>query len=371
MFTDEIKQPTLLLDKNKCLENIRSMQNRATQAGVKLRPHFKTHQSTEVGNWFRDFGTDRIAVSSLRMAAYFAADNWKDITVAIPVNLRETDLINELSGKTTLNLAAESLESLQYLEKKLDNSVNIMIEIDPGYHRTGLEWDQTATIDDMIAFMQKSEHLHFEGLLSHAGHSYYARSKSAIMSVHEESTNLFQRFAERYRSAFPGITTSLGDTPTCSTADSFPGATEIRPGNFVFYDLTQYHIGACSKDRIAVAMACPVIASHPSRNQLVIYGGGVHFSKDKFQTNDGMASFGEMVILHPDGSWKIPETPVQVISLSQEHGVIQGDSALLEQFKPGDLVGVLPVHSCMTADCMKNYLSLDGKKIEMFKIYEW
>ena len=371
MLTNKIKYPTLLLDKNKCLENIRAMQNKAVLAGVKLRPHFKTHQSREVGNWFRDFGTDRIAVSSLRMAAYFAADNWKDITVAIPVNLREMDLINDLAGKTKLNLAAESLESLQYLDKKLSGAVNIVIEIDPGYHRTGLEWDQTATIDEMIAFIQQSDYLHFEGLLSHAGHSYYARNQSEILTIHKESTDLFQKFAERYRSTFPNIAMSLGDTPTCSTADSFPGATEIRPGNFVFYDLTQHYIGACNKEQIAVAMACPVIASHPSRNQLIIYGGGVHFSKDKFQTNDGTASFGEMVFLNPDGSWEIPKIPIQVISLSQEHGIIQGDSTLLEKCRPGDLVGVLPIHSCMTADCMKSYLSLDGKKIDMFKTYEW
>ncbi|MDP4997428.1 MAG: alanine racemase [Saprospiraceae bacterium] len=371
MLLDKIDKPTLLLDKNKCLTNIRSMVQRAASAGVHLRPHFKTHQSKEIGRWFRGFGVDRIAVSSLRMAAYFASDQWTDITVAVPVNLREIGLIRELAGKIRLQLTAESLASLQFLEKNLNEPVEIMIEIDPGYHRTGLESHQTDTLDAMIGFMETSSFLRFKGLLSHAGHSYHANSPAAIMDIHHQSTDLFQQLVDRYQHRFPDMTASLGDTPTCSTAHHFPGATEIRPGNFVFYDLTQHHIGSCSKSQIAVAMACPVIASYSSRNQIVVYGGGVHFSKDRYTLPDGKTSFGEMVFLQADGTWQLPDTPIQVVSLSQEHGVIQADAQLLQQLQVGDLVGILPIHSCMTADCMKGYLGLDGQPIEMCKIYEW
>ncbi len=371
MLLKNIEKPTLLLDPKKCLSNIAAMATRAKNAGVHLRPHFKTHQSHEIGNWFRDYGVDRIAVSSLRMAAYFAADSWRDITVAVPVNLREIKLINELSQKTTLNLVAESIEALQYLEKYLDRCVNIMIEVDPGYHRTGLEWEQADIVDAMINLIEKSDKLRFEGLLSHAGHSYHAQGSAEIMNIHRESAGLFERFVNRYKAQFPEMCTSLGDTPTCSTAEAFPGATEIRPGNFVFYDLTQHHIGSCQKEEIAVAMACPVLAKHPSRNQLVIYGGGIHFSKDRLQLPNGQLSYGEVVKLLPDGSWHPMDTPFQVISLSQEHGVVQVDTEWIEKIQPGDLIGVLPVHSCMTADCMKSYLSLEGKKVDMCKIYEW
>lgn len=371
MLLESITRPTLLLDKDKCIDNIRKMVERAATAGVQLRPHFKTHQSIAIGRWFREFGVDRIAVSSLRMAAYFAGDQWTDITVAVPVNVREIDLIRYLSGKVRLNLAAENLESLQFLEKNLQEPVGIMVEVDPGYHRTGLELDQLATLDSMIDFMETSKYLHFRGLLSHAGHSYHANSPTQIMDIHRQSTDLFLQFVHRYRSRFPEMTTSLGDTPTCSTADHFPGATEIRPGNFVFYDLTQCHIGSCTREQIAVAMACPVIAKYPSRNQIVIYGGGVHLSKDRYTLPDGQVSYGEMAFLAPDGHWHLPDTPIQVVSLSQEHGVIQANPTLLNQIQIGDLVGILPIHSCMTADCMKEYMGLDGQPIDMGRIYEW
>ena len=37
----------------------------------------------------------------------------------------------------------------------------------------------------------------------------------------------------------------------------------------------------------------------------------------------------------------------------------------LAALKPGDLVAVLPIHSCLTADLLKEYLTLDGRRISM------
>lgn len=63
-------EPTLLLDKQKCLSNIAMMIEKARKNNIIFRPHFKTHQSHEVGRWFRSFGVDKITVSSVKMAEY-------------------------------------------------------------------------------------------------------------------------------------------------------------------------------------------------------------------------------------------------------------------------------------------------------------
>ncbi len=62
----KIVKPTLILDKEKCLHNIKFMTGKAKKHHLKFRPHFKTHQSAEIGNWFRDFGVKSIIVSLLR-----------------------------------------------------------------------------------------------------------------------------------------------------------------------------------------------------------------------------------------------------------------------------------------------------------------
>jgi len=101
---NKITEPTLLLDKQKCLLNIRWMKQKADKNNVQFRPHFKTHQSVEIGEWFRQEGVLSISVSSLKMARYFAEAGWKNITLAFPVNIREASQINELAGKIKLNL---------------------------------------------------------------------------------------------------------------------------------------------------------------------------------------------------------------------------------------------------------------------------
>ena len=85
---------------------------------------------------------------------------------------------------------------------------------------------------------------------------------------------------------------SIGDTPSCSIAGSFAGADEIRPGNFVFYDLTMSGLGACRDEEIAVAVACPVTAKYKSLNQVVIYGGAVHLSKEFMVDERGRGIYG-------------------------------------------------------------------------------
>ncbi|MFN8417960.1 MAG: hypothetical protein U0528_01745 [Anaerolineae bacterium] len=88
------------------------MAAKARANGVRFRPHFKTHQSADVGAWFRDEGVSAITASSLRMASYFADHGWSDITVGVPVNIREIDLINALAARIELGVLVDSLESV-------------------------------------------------------------------------------------------------------------------------------------------------------------------------------------------------------------------------------------------------------------------
>ena len=59
-----------------------------------FRPHFKTHNSAFIGNWFRKLGIHSITVSSVSMAKFFSAYGWRDITIAFPVNPLEIGAIS-------------------------------------------------------------------------------------------------------------------------------------------------------------------------------------------------------------------------------------------------------------------------------------
>ena len=355
----KLVRPTLLLDEVKCKKNIQHFAEKARKAQVKLRPHFKTHQSHMVGEWFRQAGINSCTVSSIKMAAYFVEDGWNDITVAFPLNFLEAEEINRMAKVCKLTLCIVSVDALKKLTEKLTQSVNCQIEVDTGYHRTGVDARNFPRIDEIISFISNHPLLTFSGFLTHAGQSYATRSLTEILKVHNDSVALMKIAGDRYRSKFPKLELSIGDTPTCSVATDFSGIDEMRPGNFVFYDLMQKEIGACTHEQIAIAMACPVVAIYPERNEVIVHGGGVHFSKDFLKTEDGAIYFGELVKLTSQG-WEQTTRPVYVKSLSQEHGILAVPDQEIQEIKIGDVLGILPVHACLTADAMGEYVTLDG-----------
>jgi D-serine deaminase-like pyridoxal phosphate-dependent protein len=339
---------------------------------VRLRPHFKTHQSAEIGTWFRAEGVDRITVSSLDMASYFADHGWDDITVAFPVNLREIDKINRLAAHVRLHLLVDAVSTVQRLAASLAAPVAIWIEADTGSNRSGVRWDDAATLHAVADAVIDSPWMSLQGLLTHAGHTYAARSVEAIAAIYNETVRRMALMRMRLmEGGFLGLEISVGDTPACSVLNDFLEVDELRPGNFVFYDLMQVQIGACRADDVAAVVACPVVANYPEREELVLYGGAVHLSKDALVREDGTPSFGALVMLTETG-WSMPLDGVWLRSLSQEHGVVQATAAAyagtLCGIEAGDLVGVLPVHSCLTADLLKHYLTLQGDWIDMAPI---
>ena len=349
----KITQPTLLINEHIARRNISRMSDKANSSNVTLRPHFKTHQSEQVGAWFRDYGVTQITVSSVQMAQQFAAAGWQDITIAFPVNWLQIDALNALAAQITLGLIVESPETVVFLRDNLRAPVDIWIDVDTGYKRTGVAWDDNFSLTTLGLAIQPVHHLRLRGVLTHAGHSYALRDADAIRDLwHETAQRMTHAHDYLASHGFGGLQISVGDTPTCSVMPEFTGVDEVRPGNFVYYDLSQAQIGSCTYEDIAVAVACPVVAKQAERNQIVIYGGAVHLSQDRLPA-DGAMLFGLATRLKANGTWTAPLPNTYVVSLSQEHGIIHTDDATFNQIQVGDVLAILPVHSCLSADLLR------------------
>ncbi len=364
----EIIRPTLVVDKHICLKNIERMAKKASEQNVRFRPHFKTHQSAEIGEWFRPFGVDAITVSSVQMAEYFAANGWKDITIAFPLNILEIKNIERLAKTVKIGVLVENTEVVNALTEKMTQTLAVWIKIDTGNNRTGIDPSDTVLVESVIHKIAKNHKLRFKGFLTHAGQTYSAGSADEIFSRHFDSLLKLRTLKQRYKYSFPDIEISIGDTPAATLCNDFSDVDEIRPGNFVFYDLMQQNLGVCSFDDIAVRMICPVVSKHLSRNEIVIHGGAVHFSKDEIKNIDGKKMYGRIVI-RKNGE-KILLDPMNYLAkLSQEHGILKVAQNQFQNFAVGDLVEIIPVHSCLTANLMGHYITTEGKLIEMMPKY--
>ncbi|VAW16791.1 D-serine dehydratase [hydrothermal vent metagenome] len=360
----DIIRPTLVLDKDVCINNIEKMAYKANKYNLRFRPHFKTHQSAKIGEWFKLFGVDAITVSSVQMAEYFASHGWDDITIAFPVNILEIENINRLAAAIKLNVIIENKEGALALAQKITSPLGIYIKIDTGSNRSGILPGKINIIEALIKLTGTNKHLLFKGFLAHSGHTYQTKSPYEVFSLHFDALMKMRSLKQRYKHIFPHLEISIGDTPSISICDNFNGVDEIRPGNFVFYDLMQYKLGACTIEDIAVRLVSPVVAIQSSRNEVVIYGGAIHLSKEPLLNINGKDMYGRVIITHNGERILLGELNY-VMRLSQEHGILKVMQKNLKYFTVGSLVEILPVHSCLTANLMRRYLTTEGEEIPM------
>lgn len=355
-----ITSPSVVIDQARAQANIQRMARKAAAAHAVFRPHFKTHQSALIARWFQQEGVQRITVSSLTMAEFFADLGWQDITLALLFNPLEIKRASHLAQRLEdrggrLGFTVESPEVVDLIAKNTGCRTNIWLKIDTGYGRTGIKWNDAAGLGRTL---DKCHELAVPvGLLTHSGHSYTALSPFEVKDIYAET--VVRMRAARVHTGNTNLKISLGDTPTCSLVDDLSACDEIRPGNFVFNDLMQLEIGSCGEKDLASATACPVLGVYPERQQVVIHGGAVHLSKEHLTDKNGRPVYGCLGTVSSTGLDEVlPQAPLT--SLSQEHGVIDFKNdfeKLAKNLVPGDLVLVWPVHSCLTCDQLKDQMA--------------
>lgn len=350
------ERPVLLLDERRCKRNIKKMSEKCLKSSCILRPHFKTHQSVEIGRWFRIHGVTGITVSTPGMASYFADDGWNDITLAFPFYRAQLRAIRQLQKKASLRLFIHNKDDLLFLGRELEEPVEFYIELDNGYKRSGISPSHQNNISAIIETADNLENIDFHGFYIHDGRTYESSSKEEILHAVEGSVRLMQKMKELY----PNAAISMGDTPSASTLPSFEFLDECSAGNFVFYDWMQYQIGSCSIDDIALFHLLPLAQSFPEENRAICHGGAVHCSKD-YILDDGIKNYGQLASFNADKSVNILNGRLE--SLSQEHGMLYVHEATKEVLN-NHFVSIIPIHSCLTANLYGHYLTKDGKTIK-------
>jgi D-serine deaminase-like pyridoxal phosphate-dependent protein len=364
-----IPRATLLVDVARARRNIAAFALRAADQGVRLRPHFKTHQAATVAGWFRTAGVTGAAVSSPGQAVYFADHGWDDLTLAIGANPRELPAYDDLAARIRLGLCADHPDTVAALAAGLRHPVDLWLEVDTGQGRSGVPVADHGRLLALARAVAAAPVLRWAGLLTHAGHTYHAGPDHAAQVFAATRSALRRARAALALAGLPGGAISVGDTPGCAAAPDWRGVDEVRPGNFVFFDLMQLTAGACEADDLACAVAAPVIGCYPDRGEVVLHAGAVHLSRDALGGPDGPV-FGQLLSLGPHGFGDlVPGCPVK--ALSQEHATVRATDQharrTLARLAPGDLLLVAPVHSCLACEQFGSYRTCGGETLTRYR----
>lgn len=350
----DVSTPALLVDRRTVTANCEAMRARAARAGVRLRPHLKTAKAAAVAR-LATGGGDGLTVSTIAEAAYFARAGYRDLTYAVGIVPDKLDALaalrRETGARTTIIADHPSTAvGIASRARELDGAFEVLVEIDTGGRRGGVPPGSEAILEIGRAVADASN-LRLAGVLTHAGHSYHARSTAEIETVAEEERRGAVDAASRLKSAgFACPTVSVGSTPTVIRGRSFEGVTEVRPGVYTFFDLTQFCLGVCELSDIAASVLTTVIGHNHAAGKLVIDAGALALSKDA-SASEFRSDFGYGLVCAPSAS-ALPEAGLLVADVYQEHGLIGtvgGRDPDWTAYPIGSRLRILPNHVCMTA----------------------
>jgi D-serine deaminase-like pyridoxal phosphate-dependent protein len=363
MDLNTIKTPSLVLDVGRVRRNAERMSARIHAFGASLRPHVKTHKCVEVARIQTAGAPARLTVSTLAEARAFAAHGFNDITYAVPVEPGKFDEAVEISRLcerfALITDDADIPPLLDEAARRAGVTLDLFLKVDCGYHRCGVEPDRPEALE-IPRLISRAPGLRFAGILTHAGHSYHARTSEELLDIARRERDVMTEFAARLRA--DGIevpTVSVGSTPTATHVDHLEGVDEARPGNYIFFDAFQATLGSCTFADCALTVLASVVHRDRTRRKVVLDAGAIALSKDRGPVElDPVCGFGRVLDLEGN------ETGLRVESVSQEHGAVTvGDEGLFDSLRVGARVRVLANHSCLAAAQHAHYEVLEGGRL--------
>ncbi len=319
----EIDTPAVLIDLDKAEANLTRAQNAANAAGLKLRPHIKTHKLAYFARRQVALGAAGITVQKLGEAEVMADAGLDDILLTFNIiGPAKRARLKALHDRVTIRVVADSAECIAGLVETFTDPghpLGVFVECDTGMGRCGVQ--SLAAAIELARRIITAPGLAFAGLMTYPAAGKYQQAAQWLADAKA-------LFASQGID-IPAITT--GGTPDIWRMQEAAGiATEYRPGTYIYMDRSQVAAGAASFEDCALTVLATVV-SRPTENRAIIDAGSKALTSDLL----GLSSHGH-VVEYPDA---------KITGLSEEHGTIDLSDC---SKKPaiGETIRIVPNHCC-------------------------
>jgi D-serine deaminase-like pyridoxal phosphate-dependent protein len=345
----DLDTPALVIDLDRVESNVRRMAQSAREAGVRLRPHTKTHKMPEIARLQVEAGASGITCAKLGEAEVMVAAGFDDILLAYPLYGKEKlARLERLRRRARVLVSLDSLDvarGLAELGTATGQPIEIYLEVDTGLHRTG-----TAPGEATLALavrVAELEGLTLRGLMTHAGHAYGALDSDARARVVQREIEELRHSQALCRDAGIDVREiSVGSTPSVSLELAQGGVTEVRPGTYVFNDTTMIEHDVATAATCAAHVIATVV-SRPTPDRFVLDAGS------KCLTSEGAGTPGWIQV--------VDREDMTMDFVSEEHGVGRFDPSFGGTLSIGDKVLLIPRHICPVVNLFDSVVtSRDG-----------
>jgi D-serine deaminase-like pyridoxal phosphate-dependent protein len=347
---DQLETPFVAIDLHVVENNIKTMQDRAAERRLTVRPHTKTHKQPFLARKQFNRGATSLTVAKLDEAEVMLQAGFSDLLIAYPLvgaakayrlatlmvrGLRPTVSIDSLVSMRTLSQAAALAQ----------RPINVLVEVDTGFHRCGLTGSAVIELADAI---HNEPGLTFQGLMSFAGHIAGNTDRAVIRRIIRDEDEQMAQYRKNLESRHLAVeTVSVGGTILSHNMDVIEHATEIRPGIYIFNDMGIVYSGSVKIEQCAARIWATVV-SQPAENRAVLDAGS------KMLSTDGPLKGAYGYVVGFPG-WTIAR-------LSEEHAVVE---IAPEAPRPeiGDRVSIIPNHICTVMNLQNNVVGVENGQV--------
>jgi len=335
----EYGTPAAVIDLDRVERNIARVQVACDTAGVANRPHIKTHKSPLLARRQIEAGAKGITCQKLGEAEVMADAGIDDILISYNlIGDEKMARLAALQGKANMTVAADNPVVIDGLPKAAAISgrpLSVVIECDTGRKRAGVE-----TPAEAIALARQvaaSQGLTFAGFMLYPTEDGWPEA---------------QRF---YDEALAGVRelgltatmVSTGGSPNLMNLGKLKGATEHRPGTYIYNDRMQVAAGVATLEDCALTIYSTVVSRAAPERGILDAG-----SKTLTSDSGGLDGYG-LILEHPEA---------RIARFAEEHGFLD---LARSNTRPnvGDVVRIVPNHVCVVVNMMDEVVMVRGDEI--------
>lgn len=336
MLKHDLETPSVLINLDRMERNITAMQTRCNALGLSFRPHIKTHKIPDIARMQIEAGAKGIACQKLTEAQVFIDAGITDIQ--IPYNIvgeKKTKRLADMALYNRISVLADSkavVKGLSEAAKANEMTLRVLVDLVTDINRTGTTVEGAVELAKTI---DADENLHFAGLL--------------VYPSNVTIRPMLQEVLARLHEAGIGVdVVSGGGTGAAHHAHEVPELTELRVGTYVFNDWATVERGWASLDDCAMTVMATVV-SRPTDGRAILDSGSKTLSSDIIN-----GVYGHIV-----------EYPgAKIYQLNEEHAYVD-----VSECDPrpdiGEIVHVVPVHTCVVTNLHNRIYGVRGDSIEV------
>ena len=310
----DLTTPCLLLDLDAFEANLQKLAAFCTAKGKALRPHAKSHKCPEIARRQLDAGAVGLCAATIREAEAMAHAGITDLlitseVVGRPKLLRLQELLRSYPDiKVVVDDLSNALD-LDELARSTGRRIKLLIDVDPGAHRTGV--DPIAELESFALEVMKLESVDLLGVQCYSGISAHIEGWENRRQHSMEALGPALETVERLRKkGMPLDIFTGGSTGTYNIDSEMDGVTELQCGSYIFMDLEYQGIGSKEgssfyADFDSSLTVLSTVISRKHEDRLTVDAGWKAFATDR--------PFGPRVKEHRG---------LQVIRQSDEHGIL-------------------------------------------------